>query len=223
MVLCGVRVCIFPLNVPTQAFGNAGWFLDTNSQTWDGDGWDTVPGFQRAADKALFSYARLAPMLSSQCQASYAPIGEIWKCAMSQYLYPFIEQPTLVLQSSYDLNQLVTGGPPCVQHSTFVNGQPTVAFPHSLNNCSAAENEVVNRYGDALNASLFAARRGAVFSPTCTIHCYTGHWTQIAIGGVTMADAIGRFYAAANPSGMLWYDTCRGGNCNPTCPIAKAV
>ena len=25
-------------------------------------------------------------------QASYAPLGESWKCAMSQYLYPFIEQ-----------------------------------------------------------------------------------------------------------------------------------
>ena len=87
-----------------------GWFLDTNSKTWNGDGWDMVPGIQRNADKALFSYAGLAPMLSSQCQASYAPIDESWKCAMSQYLYPFIEQPTLVLQSSYDLNQLVTGG-----------------------------------------------------------------------------------------------------------------
>jgi len=124
-----------------------------------------------------------------------------------------------VLQSSYDLNQLVTGGPPCVHASSFKMGQPVNPFPHSLNNCSAQEVEVVNRYGDALNASLFTARRGAVFAPTCTIHCYTGHWTQIAIGGVSMADAIGQFFAASNPSGMLWYDTCRGGNCNPTCPI----
>jgi len=203
----------------TRAFGNAGWFLDTNSATWDGGSWAGMPGTQRQADKALFSYAGLAPMLSPLCQASYAPLGESWKCAMSQYLYPFLEQPTLVLQSSYDLNQLVTGGPRCVQASSFVKGQPTVPFPHSLDNCSAAENEVVNRYGDALNASLFAARRGAFFAPTCTIHCYTGHWTQIAIGGVSMADAIGQFFAAADPSGMLWYDTCRGGNCNPTCPI----
>lgn len=203
----------------TRAFGNAGWFLDTNSKAWDGDGWSGEPGFQRAADEALFSYAGLAPMLSAECQMSYAPLKESWKCAMSQYLYPFIEQPTLVLQSSYDLNQLVTGGPPCVQASAFSGGQPTIAFPHSLNNCSAAENEVVNRYGDALNASLFTARRGAVFAPTCTIHCYTGHWTQIAIGNVTMADAIGQFFVASDPSGMLWYDTCRGGNCNPSCPI----
>ena len=98
-------------------------------------------------------------------------------------------------------------------------GLPVNPFPHSLNNCSSEEVEVVNRYGDALNASLFTARHGAVFAPTCTIHCYTGHWTQIAIGGVSMADAIGQFFAASNPDGMLWYDTCRGGNCNPTCPI----
>ena len=124
-----------------------------------------------------------------------------------------------MLQSSYDLNQLVTGGPPCVQKSSFSHGQPVHAFPHTLDNCSAAEVEVVNRYGDALNASLFTARRGAVFAPTCTIHCYTGYWTQIAIGGVSMADAIGHFFAAQEPSGLLWYDTCRGGNCNPTCPI----
>ena len=82
------------------------------------------------------------------------------------------------------------------------------------------EVEVVNRYGDAMNANLFIARRGAVFAPTCTIHCYTGHWTQIAIDGVRMVDAIGSFFGASNPSGMLWYDTCRGGNCNPTCPIS---
>jgi hypothetical protein len=207
----------------TRAFGNAGWFLDTNSATWDGDGWNGVPGFQRNADKALFSYAGLAPTLSPQCQASYAPLGESWKCAMSQYLYPFIEQPTLVLQSSYDLNQLVTGGPPCVHASSFIGGQPVHPFPHSLNNCSEEEVEVVNRYGDALNASLFTARRGAVFAPTCTIHCYTGHWTRIAIDGVRMADAIGQFFAASNPSGMMWYDTCRGGNCNPTCPTRPHV
>ena len=208
----------------TRAFGNAGWFLDTNSKTWDGaDGWSSVPGVQRGADKSLFAYAGLAPMLSAQCQASYAPLDESWKCAMSQYLYPFIERPTLVLQSSYDLNQLVTGGPKCVQASSFSHGQPTHPFPHSLDNCSAADTEVVNRYGDALNASLFTARRGAIFAPTCTIHCYTGHWTQIAIGGVSMADAIGQFYAASEPSGMLWYDTCRGGNCNPSCPIANAT
>ena len=107
--------------------------------------------------------------------------------------------------------------------SSFSHGKPTRPFPHSLDNCSAAENEVVNRYGDALNASLFTARRGAVFAPTCTIHCYTGYWTQISISGVSMADAIGQFYAASSPSGMLWYDQCRGGNCNPTCPIFKAV
>ena len=95
----------------TRAFGNAGWFLDTNSATWDGDGWTSVPGIQRLADKALYSYAGLAPMLSAQCQASYAPLEESWKCAMSQYLYPFLEQPTLVLQSSYDLNQLVSRSP----------------------------------------------------------------------------------------------------------------
>ena len=82
---------------------------------------------------------------------------------------------------------------------------------------------MVNRYGDALNASLFTARRGAVFAPTCTIHCYTGYWTQISISGVSMADAIGQLYAASSPSDMLWYDQCRGGNCNPTCPIFKAV
>ena len=180
----------------TRAFGNAGWFLDTNSKTWDGDGWAAVPGIQRSADKSLFSYANLSQALSAQCQASYAPLDESWKCAMSQYLYPFIEQPALVLQSSYDLNQLVTGGPPCVQKSSFSHGQLVHAFPHTLDNCSAAEVEVVNRYGDALNASLFTARRGAVFAPTCTIHCYTGYWTQIAIGGVSMADAIGQFFAA---------------------------
>jgi hypothetical protein len=207
------------LPLKTRAFGNAGWFLDTNSKTWNGDGWDAVPGIQRMADKALFNYAGLAPILSPLCQASYAPLGESWKCAMSQYLYPFIEQPTLVLQSSYDLNQLVTGGPPCVHASTFSRGQPVHPFPHSLNNCSANEVEVVNRYGDALNASLFIARRGAVFAPTCTIHCYTSHWTRIAIDGMSMANAIGQFFAASDPSGMLWYDKCRGGNCNPTCPI----
>lgn len=163
----------------TRAFGNAGWFLDTNSNTWDGDGWNGVPGVQRLADKALFSYAGLSATLSPLCQVSYAPLGESWKCAMSQYLYPFIAQPTLVLQSSYDLNQLVTGGPACVQRSSFSGGQPTYPFPHSLDNCSPVEQEIVNRYGDALNASLFTARRGAIFAPTCTIHCYTGYWTVL--------------------------------------------
>eukprot|EP01079_Euglenida_sp_SAG-EU17-18_P008436 gene8436-7723_t len=43
--------------VKTRAFGNAGWFLDTNSAKWDGDGWNGVPGFQRAADQPLFEYA----------------------------------------------------------------------------------------------------------------------------------------------------------------------
>eukprot|EP01052_Picozoa_sp_SAG31_P003120 SAG31_NODE_117_length_24022_cov_6.878067_4_plen_790_part_00 len=117
----------------TRAFGNAGWFLDTNSINWDGDGWRGVPGFQRTADKSLFTYAGLAPILSPLCQASYAPLGESWKCAMSQYLYPFIEQPTLVLQSSYDLNQLVTGGPSCVQR---------LAYFHRFRCPSACSNEL---------------------------------------------------------------------------------
>ena len=51
-----------------------------------------MPGIQRAADKSLFSYAGLAPMLSQQCQASYAPLGESWKCAMSQYLSGYFRQ-----------------------------------------------------------------------------------------------------------------------------------
>ena len=67
-----------------------------------------------------------------------------------------------MLQSSYDLNQLVTGGPPCVQKSSFSHGQPVHAFPHTLDNCSAAEVEVVNRYGGSTRATN-PARRGVVF------------------------------------------------------------
>jgi hypothetical protein len=194
----------------TRAFGNAGWFLDTNSNSWDGNAWNGVPGIQRYADQALFGYANLTGTLSKECQRSYAPIGESWKCAMSQYIYPFIDQPTLVLQSSYDLNQLITGGPPCL---------PSGAVPKPpYTDCTAGQIEQISKYGDALNASLFIARRGAVFAPTCVIHCYTNYWTTIKINGMTMADAIGDFFAAENPAGMLWYDTCRGANCNPSCP-----
>ena len=206
-----------------RAFGNAGWFLDTNKVGWNGDGWSKVPGIQRGCDTKLFTWAGLAATLSTSCQASYAPLGEQWKCAMSQYLYPFIESPTLVLQSSYDLNQLVTGGPKCV-NAAISGGEPLRPYPNTFSECSATEVEVINRYGDALNASMVIARRGgAVFAPTCTIHCYTGHWTQIKIGGVTMADAIGQFQAARDPRGLVWYDTCRGGNCNPTCPTHPAA
>ena len=205
----------------TRGFGNAGWFLDTNSATWDGAGWNGIPGIQRGADEKLFHYAGLSQTLSTECQKSYAPVGEPWKCAMSQYLYPFLEQPTLVLQSSYDLNQLVTGGPRCVGQS-ISRGIPERPFPDTFSNCTTAEVEVIDRYGDALNASLFGARRGAVFAPTCTIHCYTNFWTSIAIGGTRMADAIGAFQRADNPAGMLWYDKCRGGNCNPTCPVLQS-
>jgi hypothetical protein len=197
----------------TRAFGNAGWFLDANSKTWDGDAWNQVPGIQRRSDKQLFEYANLKDTLSKECQRSYAPIDESWKCAMSQYLYPFIEQPTLVLQSSYDLNQIATGGPPCLPKN-YQNGVPKMPF----SNCTADQIEQMSKYGDSLNASMFIARHGAVFAPTCVIHCYTGHWTSIAINNVTMADAIGEFAAADEPSGMLWYDTCRGPNCNPSCP-----
>eukprot|EP00040_Diaphanoeca_grandis_P039537 m.259357 g.259357 ORF g.259357 m.259357 type:complete len:423 (+) comp37936_c0_seq1:238-1506(+) len=204
----------------TRAFGNAGWFMDTNSATWDGDAWNGIPGIQRYADQALYSYAALSTTLNAQCIKAYAPINESWKCAMSQYLYPFIETPTLVLQSSYDLNQLVTGGPQCVHGDWISGGEPVRPFPNTFSNCTATEVEEINSYGDALNASLFIARHVGVFAPTCTIHCYTGHWTQIKIDTVTMADAIGAFQATDNPSGMVWYDTCRGGNCNPTCPIA---
>ena len=28
----------------TRAFGNAGWFMDTNSNSWNGDAWAQVPG-----------------------------------------------------------------------------------------------------------------------------------------------------------------------------------
>jgi hypothetical protein len=201
-----------PLKV--RGVGNAGWFLDTNSATWDGTGWNKVPGYQRTADKAMFSYANLKNTLSQECQRSYAPTDESWKCAMSQYLYPFIEQPALVLQSSYDLNQMVTGGPKGCIPTDGAKGVPQSPF----SNCSAAQIEEMSVYGDSLNASMFIARRGAVFAPTCVIHCYTRFWISIAINNVTMADAIGEFFAASNPSGMLWYDTCRGPNCNPSCP-----
>ena len=110
-------------------------------------------GIQRGADKALFAFAGLSASLSPQCQRSFAPVNESWKCAMSQYLFPFIEQPTLVLQSSYDLNQvsnrpsnsrshapsdsskrllpqLMTGGPRCITNVgplANLSGMPLVA------------------------------------------------------------------------------------------------
>ena len=73
-------------------------------------------------------------------------------------------------------------------------------------------------YADALNATMAIARHAAVFAPTCAIHCYTAYWTAIAIDGISMAEAIGRFVSSPRPSGMLWFDSCRGPNCNPTCP-----
>ena len=136
---------------------------------------------------------------------------------MAQYLYPFIARPTLVLQSSYDLNQMVTGGPAaeCLPPADpYHPGVPMMPW----SNCTAEQIEQMSVYGDALNATMFIATRGSVFAPTCGIHCYTGYWNSITINGETMADAIGKFWAADEPVGMLWYDTCRGPNCNPTCP-----
>ena len=206
-----------------RAFGNAGWFLDLNSPGWDGPAWSST----RPRGMLLYAWAGLQQTLNSDCITTYKATGETWRCALAQYLYPFVETPTLALQSSYDLNQLANSGLKCLQGAAagfgrLPNGQygPKSLFPHSFPNCTEVEIREIDVYGDTLKASLSTARRGAAFVPTCTIHCYTAFWTQIKIDDVTMADAIYAFYSAANPNGMVWQDTCRGGNCNPTCPVA---
>ena len=91
-----------PSRVRTVGFPDAGFMLDAKNIS---GAWEYRERYWQPADLLWNASVNT----NAACAAKYGPVGDGWKCLMSQYIAPLLTTPIFVMNSLHDLYQL-TGG-----------------------------------------------------------------------------------------------------------------
>jgi hypothetical protein len=195
-------------NALVVAAPDAGFFLD-HADMHGG------PGY--TANFAAVVTLHNVSFTNARCVAHYAPIGEQWRCFMSQYMLPFIQTPLFITNDLADSWQ-------------FTNILQLDCNPRLADDCNAAQREAIVEYRRAMLTALAPQLHrsgGGSFLPSCNQHCEQDNdhtLTSELVGGVSMRHAFLAWLSAqqngsAGPA-VAYIDAPFGSN--PTCTRTNA-
>lgn len=161
------------------------------------------------------------PTLSPTCKVAQRP-GEEWRCFLAPVVFPFIKQPTFVIQSRFDEYQLVANYRlPCERGQSF---KP----PYKPTNCgSAANRSAIVKFG----ATFMPQFEPVLRSPGtgCFLVSCIQHGVNALIDNTSITDAFASWLTGGQlgkPRGYKYVDDCgsskdgsspcnAGANCAP--------
>ena len=86
---------LMPSRVRTVGFPDAGFMLDHKNIS---GAWEYRERYWQPADLLWNASVNT----NAACAAKYGPVGEGWKCLMSQYIAPLLTTPIFVMNSLHD-------------------------------------------------------------------------------------------------------------------------
>jgi hypothetical protein len=173
-----------PSHIRVVGFPDSGFFLDIPNYKGQYI-WGPVYASAMALHNVTFS--------NDECFATF-PANESYKCALSQYVAPFVKTPLFVMNSLADSYQLVN-----LLMLDCVRG-------HELVNCSNAELTAVHSFrekmiSDLKQGVLEGKSSNTVFLPTCVTHCGTSDppdtpcfWQNTEIEEINLRTAFAHWY-----------------------------
>jgi len=172
-----------------RAFVDCAWFLD-------------IPAYNDPS----FSFQTVAKLLVENWHAIYDEscvefygAGNEWHCFHAQYAWPHLQTLAFYQEFQFDSANL---------------GFDNAGYPFT----NATQQFATNFQADMLSLQ---ANVPYLFSPNCYRHEVIDStlFTSVQIGSVSIADAVGKWYnTPGTPPPSRTVDTCKGFNCNPTCP-----
>lgn len=184
--------------------------------------------------KNIFQLANSTNGLNDACIAAKA-VDDQWQCNMAPHVLPYIQSPIFVLNSMYDSWQsgCILSAEPVVNDKPGTNGNCSAAegwaaCSYSPEHCNAQQIGDYNEFGQSLEQLVKGAlkKTDGAWLTSCHTHCEaqdSNAYTKFKIQGVSMSDAVGKWWADDNPSGFVIYRDCSYNvdkhphMCNPTC------
>jgi len=181
----------------------------------------------------VFAMHNSSAGVDPHCLLAKSPMY-MYLCMFGSETIRSTETPMFVFNSIYDawsLRCIMTAEP--VDPSSSSNGNCTAApgWAPCINSLSCTQeqwDEINTKWGDDYRNMLekteaFHNRGNGIFAYSCYYHDaeITGHWNKIAVDGVTMREAMTKWYLSKDEDASLHthYDCRINGNflCNPTC------
>ena len=209
----------------------SGFFLDV-------DNVQGVPVFPTEM-RNLFGLANASGGVNQACIAAAPDPADRWRCFFAQSSFMHTVSPVFTLNSAVDMWQTS-----CVLAATLPTGFPNTSADMNkycddapgwhacafAGDCNASQVAVLSRFREDFMAEIesatFEKPGNGAFLHSCHTHCEAqdNAWNAFAIGGVTMQQAVSRWWhdapgapAAPHTHRPCVYRASSNYTCNPTC------